>query len=120
MHVVSRLVRAAEITDYESHGASAGRLADGFGEAHSYVVHFEPGGAIGRHEAGYGQLFIVVVGDGWVSGDDGVQVEVRAGDVALIDRGEQHAKGSASGMTAVMVQVRDLAPPDATSTASRL
>lgn len=117
MQVVSRLVRSETITEYESDGASAGRLADGNGEAHAYVVEFAPGGAIGRHEAGFGQLFIVVLGEGWVSGDDGVRVDVSAGDVALIDRGEQHAKGSASGMTAIMVQVRDLARPSPNSPA---
>ena len=90
--------------------ASAARLADGYGEAHAYALRFDPGGAIGRHEAGYGQLFIVLVGQGWVAGDDGVRTDVSAGDMVLFARGEQHSKGSESGMTAVIVQVRDLTP----------
>lgn len=96
------------ISTYESHGASAVRLADGHGEAHAYLLTFEAGGAIGRHEAGFGQLFIVLAGAGWVAGDDGTRVEIRAGDIVLFDRGEHHAKGSDTGMTVAMVQVRDL------------
>ena len=99
--------RLENIATYESHGTSAVRLADGHGEAHAYQLLFEAGGAIGRHEAGYGQLLIVVTGRGWVSGNDGARVEVGAGDVILFDRGELHAKGSDTGMTAVMVQVRE-------------
>lgn len=102
-----RASRPEPISTYESHGASAVRLADGHGEAHAYLVSFEAGGAIGRHEAGYGQLFIVLAGRGWVAGDDGLRVEISAGDIVMFDRGEQHAKGSDTGMSAVMVQVRD-------------
>ena len=37
-----------------------------------------------------------------------MRTEVSAGDVVLFQRGEHHDKGSDTGMTAVMVQVRDL------------
>ena len=96
------------VSTYEAHGTSAARLAHGNGEAHAYLLRFDADGAIGQHEAGYGQLFIVLDGRGWVSGRDGVRAEIGAGDVVLFDRGEHHAKGSDTGMTAVMVQVRDL------------
>jgi quercetin dioxygenase-like cupin family protein len=96
------------IVTYEAHGASAARLVFGAGEAHAYLLHFDAGGAIGRHEAGYGQLFVVVEGRGWVFGQDDVRTDVSAGDVVLFQRGEHHDKGSETGMTAVMVQVRDL------------
>jgi quercetin dioxygenase-like cupin family protein len=96
------------IVTYEARGASAVRLVHGVGEANAYLLHFDAGGAIGRHEAGYGQLFVVVEGRGWVSGQDDVRTDVCAGDVVLFQRGEYHDKGSDTGMTAVMVQVRDL------------
>jgi quercetin dioxygenase-like cupin family protein len=51
---------------------------------------------------------VVLAGEGWVSGDDGLRVEIKAGDVVIFDRGEHHAKGSDTGMSAVMVQIRDL------------
>lgn len=88
--------------------ASSLEVAEGQGEAHAYVVHFEAGGEIGPHEAGFGQLFFAVRGSGWVAGGDGRRQALAEGEAALITRGEVHSKGSESGMTALMVQVRDL------------
>lgn len=102
--------RAAPITEYDSRAAHAQRLADGAGEAHVYVVHLTAGGEIGPHPAGFGQLFLVVDGVGWVAGADGVRHPVRAGQGAVIARGEVHAKGSAGGCTAVMIQLAELTP----------
>jgi quercetin dioxygenase-like cupin family protein len=109
MRILSEPPRRLDtITSYDSRGASARRVADGSGEAHAYVVRFEPGGVIGRHEAGFAQLFIVLEGGGWVAGDDDRRVAIAAGDIVMFDRGEHHAKGSESGMLVVMVQVRDM------------
>ena len=99
---------ATPITTYQSSGAAAQALADGAGEAHVYAVHFAAGGAIGAHPAGFGQLFLIVSGTGWVAGADGVRHEVPAGSGALIARGEVHAKGSAAGCSALMIQVATL------------
>ncbi len=62
---------------YEVKLASSIALAEGDGEVHAYVVYFEPGGVIGPHEAGFGQLFFAVSGGGWVSGSDGVRLPAR-------------------------------------------
>jgi quercetin dioxygenase-like cupin family protein len=97
------------IAQYQSHGAHALPLADGQGEGHVYSIRFAPGGAIGPHEATFGQLFLVVAGSGWVSGGDGTARPLGVGQAALIARGELHAKGSDTGMTAIMVQLTDLA-----------
>ena len=99
-----------QVERYESVGTRSLRLAHGSGEAHAYLLHFEPGGRIGEHLAGFGQLFLVLEGEGWVSGDDGTRRDLAVGQAAFFQRGERHAKGSESGMTALMVQVRDLAP----------
>jgi quercetin dioxygenase-like cupin family protein len=116
MQVLSKFEWDLEaIARYSSRSASSARLEDGFGEAHAYMLQFEPGGVIGQHEAGFGQLFVVLVGSGWVSGADGSRAEVEAGDVVYFERGEQHAKGSVAGMQALMVQVRDLSPPGSTA-----
>jgi len=98
------------IERYASRGATTMRLADGSGEAHVHLLRIGAGGLIDRHEAGFGQLWIVVEGGGWIAGEDGQRQEVRPGDVAFFERGEHHAKGSDSGMTVVMVQVYDLVP----------
>lgn len=95
----------APITEYASRGATAQPLAHGDGETHVYVVHLAAGGEIGPHPAGIGQLFLVVVGSGWVAGADGVRRPLRAGQGAVIARGEVHAKGSDAGCSAVMIQL---------------
>jgi quercetin dioxygenase-like cupin family protein len=89
--------------------ASSIAVAAGAGEAHAYVLYFEPGGEIGPHEAGFGQLFVALSGAGWVAGGDGERLPLAEGQAAFIERGETHAKGSETGLTALMVQVRDLA-----------
>ena len=99
------------ITDFGSRRATAVRCGDGAGEAHVYCLRFEPGGMIGPHPAGYGQLLFVVSGSGWAAGEDGRRVDLGEGQAAHFDRGEVHSKGSESGMTAIMVQVSDLRPP---------
>ena len=90
--------------------ASSQEIAEGEGEAHAYVLYFEAGGEIGPHEAGFGQLFFALFGDGWVAGSDGVHQALAAGEAAFISRGEVHSKGSETGLTALMVQVRDFTP----------
>lgn len=95
---------------YAVRGASSIELAEGAGEAHGYVLYFDPGGEIGPHEAGFGQMLLALAGDGWVAGGDGERLPLGEGQAAFIQRGEIHSKGSETGMTALMVQVRDLTP----------
>ena len=103
---------AAEvIMNFSSRHASSVHLGSGDGESHAYVVHFEPDGEIGEHETGFGQLFIVVEGTGWVRAGSKIH-DVGVGDVVRLERGEIHAKGSETGMTAVMVQMFDIDPLD--------
>jgi quercetin dioxygenase-like cupin family protein len=99
------------ITQFASHGATSVDIGHGSGEAHVYVVHVEAGGAIGPHETGFGQLFVVVTGRGWVREADGPRVEIDAGQAAYFPRGTVHSKGSDHGLTALMVQVKDLHRP---------
>lgn len=94
---------------YEVKDVSSIKLAEGDGEAHAYVLYIEPGGEIGPHEAGFGQLLFAVSGNGWVAGGDDVRVALSEGRAAFISRGEIHSKGSETGLTALMIQVRDLA-----------
>lgn len=97
---------------YAVRDTSSLEIAAGEGEAHAYVLYFKPGGEIGPHEAGYGQMFLALSGEGWVAGGDGAREALSTGEVALISRGEMHSKGSETGLTALMVQVRDLIPLD--------
>jgi len=99
------------ITQFASHGATSVDLGHGDGEAHVHVVHLDPGGEIGPHRTGFGQLFVVVRGRGWVREADGPRVEIDAGQAAYFERGIVHSKGSEDGLTALMVQVADLHRP---------
>jgi quercetin dioxygenase-like cupin family protein len=101
--------RGTPISVYESHGATALPLGEGRGEGHVYCIRIDPGGVIGPHEAGFGQLFLAVAGSGWVSAADGVRRPIGVGRGAFIARGEVHAKGSDTGLTAIMIQLTDLA-----------
>ena len=102
--------QAQPITDFGSVDATTVPLGDGQGEAHVYCVRFGAGGSIGPHPTGFGQLFLVVEGRGWVEGGDGARRDLAAGQGAWFKRGEHHAKGSDHGMTAVMIQVGELEP----------
>ena len=97
--ILSFSERQAEPIDlFESVRASGVHLGDGDGETHVYCVRFGPRGKIGEHPAGFGQLFLVIEGSGWVSGADGKRVEITAGQGAYFARGEMHSKGSDIGI----------------------
>lgn len=95
---------ADPIARFRSERASSVSLGHGQGDVHVYAVHFDADGIIGTHPTGYCQLFLVVQGQGWVSGADGVRVRVAAGQGAYFELGEEHSKGSDTGMMAIMVQ----------------
>lgn len=98
----------APITSYDSVRAASTECAAGGGEAHVHVVRLDPGGIIGPHPTGFGQLFVPISGSGWVSGADDRRHPIAVGQVAFLARGERHAKGSDAGMVALMVQIHDL------------
>lgn len=66
--------------------------------------HIGPGGFIPRHPAASRQLFAVMEGSGWVSGEDGRRVPIRAGQAALWEAGELHETGTEAGMRAIVVE----------------
>ena len=97
--------------------ASAGHHIDQFGSdfvltplmnadeaARTIVMHLPPGGGVGEHEAGTDQLFCVMTGTGWVSGSDGVRVDIGAQQAAYWTSGELHAAGTDTGLTAVVIE----------------
>ena len=107
--------QAQPIRLFESVSAASVHLGDGFGEAHVYCIYLEPGAKIGEHEAGFGQLFLVIEGEAWAVGDEGRRVNLSAGHGAYFTRGEMQSKGSEKGATAIMVQVSELAISDQAS-----
>jgi quercetin dioxygenase-like cupin family protein len=85
--------------------ATVRRLAP---EAHVVVIEIGPGGLVGRHPAVVAQLFVVVRGTGWVSGADGLRIQISAGEAVLWEPGEEHESGSDEGMTALVVEAEQI------------
>ncbi len=108
MEIVDLTVRDwLRVEDYDSVGAHAASVAFGAGEAHVRVLRLGADGRIGLHETGFGQLFVPIDGTGWVrQGSD--EAAIRAGQAAYFPKGVIHAKGSATGMVALVIQVDDL------------
>jgi quercetin dioxygenase-like cupin family protein len=73
--------------------------------------HIGPGGFVPRHPAvGEPQLFAVVEGTGWVSGDDGKRVPIKAGQAAFWEPGEMHESGTDEGMRAIVAHSASFDP----------
>jgi quercetin dioxygenase-like cupin family protein len=72
--------------------------------------HIGAGGFVPRHPATGPQLFAVVEGTGWVSGDDGRRVPVKPGVAAYWEPGESHESGTEAGMTAIVVECDSFDP----------
>lgn len=103
-----KVVCAAEdLTQYSARNVSISTLIDG-GSFRVTLATFGPGGRIGSHPTGVDQLFHVVSGGGWASGDGGERIDVTAGEYVLWQAGEDHESGSDDGMTVVIVQAAEL------------
>jgi quercetin dioxygenase-like cupin family protein len=66
--------------------------------------HVGKGGFIPRHPAHGPQLFAVVEGRGWVSGDDGQKIPIDSGQAAFWEPGESHESGTDDGMRVIVVE----------------
>ncbi len=98
------------VGEFDSTGFILSRVAHLPGETVVHCAWLDPGGAIGYHPAGAVQLFLVVEGEGWVRGESPEQIPVHAGQAALWQKGEWHAAGTQTGMTAVILEGDDLDP----------
>ncbi len=68
------------------------------------LLSIDAGGHLGRHPATLSQLFLVLDGSGWVSGEDAIPVPIQSGSAALWDAGEEHASGTDSGMRIAVLE----------------
>ena len=74
------------------------------------VFRIAPGGRIVRHPATYPQILAVLDGSGEVSGADGVDEPVEAGDAVFWQAGEDHETRTAAGLTALIIEGAGLEP----------
>ena len=68
------------------------------------IFRVEPGGRIRRHPATYPQILAVLEGSGEVSGEDGDDEPIEAGEAVYWHEGEEHEMKSAGGLTALIIE----------------
>ena len=74
------------------------------------IFRFEPGGGLRRHPATFPQILAVLEGTGEVSGADGVDAEIHAGEAVFWHQGEEHETTSQVGLTALIIEGEGLDP----------
>jgi quercetin dioxygenase-like cupin family protein len=72
------------------------------------IFRFAPGGALLRHSATLPQIVAVLHGSGAVSGADGTEEPIVAGEAVLVEEGEEHELKSPHGLTALIIEGQDL------------
>jgi quercetin dioxygenase-like cupin family protein len=105
------LDRAQGISAYGAKGIAVGGLFELEGDIAVNVLRFSAGSHLPQHRAGRPQLFLVLEGEGWVTGADQEKHSIRAGQAAFWSEGEPHGSGSVTGMLAVIVQAPHLDLP---------
>lgn len=81
------------------------------GEFHIGCMHLNGNGLVGRHEATTNQLFLVIQGEGWVSGVSDEKIAITAGKAAFWEKGESHESGTYNhSMKAIVLEAEGLDP----------
>ncbi|KJL05943.1 MULTISPECIES: cupin domain-containing protein [Priestia] len=99
-----------KVEKYQSHLATYVKMAQTNEAATIGYMYIEGEGTVGYHEAPIPQLFIVVEGEGWVTGKNQKRIPIKRGEAALWGKGEWHSSGSEEGMTAIVIQSEELNP----------
>jgi quercetin dioxygenase-like cupin family protein len=68
------------------------------------IFRLAPGGRMARHPAAVPQLLAVLEGSGVVSGADGVEEPIHAGEAVVWAAGEQHETRSDGGLVALVLE----------------
>ncbi|MFY2251658.1 cupin [Priestia megaterium] len=99
-----------KVEKYQSHLATYVKMIQTNEAATIGYMYIDGEGTVGYHEAPIPQLFIVVEGEGWVTGEDQKRISIKHGEAALWEKGEWHMSGSEEGMTAIVIQSEELHP----------
>ena len=98
------------IFQYNSAGFLISRVVELFGEAVVNCAYLEAKGVIGFHQAADAQLFLVVQGEGWVSGASREKIPIKTSQAAFWEKGEFHESGTDVGMIGIIIEGTDLDP----------
>ena len=72
------------------------------------IFRFEPGGRLRRHPATIPEIFAVLEGSGEVSGANGVDEPIGAGEAVFWHEGDEQAMKSEAGLTMLVIQGESL------------
>lgn len=86
------------------------RIVKGAGNFHIGCMYFSENDFVGRHDAVTPQLFVVIQGEGWVSGENGEKLPIKSGEAAFWEKGESHEAGSETNMIAIVIEGENLNP----------
>lgn len=78
-------------------------ILDGAEQTRVHVARFDKNSLLGRHPTKIWQLFMVIEGSGWVSGEDQVRCAITTGQAVLWHPGEEHDSGSDTGMSVLIL-----------------
>jgi quercetin dioxygenase-like cupin family protein len=68
------------------------------------ILRFQPGGRLRRHPASFPQILAVLEGSGEVSGANGVDEPIGAGEAVFLYEGEDHEMKSEAGLTVLIIE----------------
>ncbi|CAG9621567.1 cupin domain-containing protein [Sutcliffiella rhizosphaerae] len=92
------------INKYETRAAFFTKVLRSLEDMRLGFIQVEATGIVGYHQATVYQLFIVVEGKGWVTGEDRIRIEIEAGEGVFWQSGEWHESGSDEGMRALVIE----------------
>ena len=72
------------------------------------IFRFAPGGRLRRHPTTGTEIFAILEGSGVVSGTDGIEEPIVAGEAVFWHEGEEQELMSTNGLTALIIQGQNL------------
>lgn len=99
-----------EITVFNSSNSRFSKIIQPHHSVHIGCIHIGPQGVVGSHPATVHQLFVVLNGQGWVVGREGIRYRIESGQAAYWEPEEMHESGSEEGMTVMVIEGEDLTP----------
>ncbi|MDC7769079.1 cupin domain-containing protein [Priestia megaterium] len=99
-----------KVERYQSHLATYVKMIQTNEAATIGYMYIDGEGTVGHHQTPISQLFIVVDGEGWVTGEDQKRISIKSGEAVLWEKGEWHTSGSETGMAAIVIQSEELHP----------
>lgn len=97
------------VTHYDSNFILS-RLAITEGRTVISFMYLEENGVIGYHEAPVNQILYVVAGEGYVCNEKKEYQHLQVGDAVFWTQGEWHETKTDSGLTAIVIEGKTLAP----------